>query len=107
MLPAEQTPLIKSNVTFDTTGKDDIQDGQLEFEIRRWFRGSLQRKAGIHPYESCMDWFAGILIHEALDFTGGNRSRAAKLLGLSRPTLHAKIEKYRLRIETSVKKSTG
>lgn len=31
------------------------------------------------------------------------RSRAAKLLGLSRPTLHSKIEKYRLKFDTLVK----
>jgi DNA-binding protein Fis len=41
-------------------------------------------------------------VHEALSFTDGNRSQAAKLLGVSRPTLHAKIDKYRLKIETSV-----
>jgi DNA-binding protein Fis len=35
--------------------------------------------------------------------TDGNRSRAAKLLGLSRPTLHAKIDKYQIQIETTVK----
>ncbi|MCK4488261.1 MAG: hypothetical protein KAU38_16065, partial [Desulfobacterales bacterium] len=35
--------------------------------------------------------------------TSGNRTRAAELLGVSRPTLLSKIEKYRLRIETSVK----
>jgi DNA-binding protein Fis len=34
--------------------------------------------------------------------TRGNRSQAARLLGLSRPTLHSKIEKYRLRLKTSV-----
>ncbi|UCD88393.1 MAG: helix-turn-helix domain-containing protein, partial [Desulfobacterales bacterium] len=44
-----------------------------------------------------------ILIAEALKVTGGNRSRAAELLGMSRPTLLSKIEKYQLRIETSVK----
>ncbi|MGB8333895.1 MAG: helix-turn-helix domain-containing protein [Desulfobacterales bacterium] len=36
--------------------------------------------------------------------TGGNRSRTARLLGLSRPTLNSKIEKYNLQIETSVTK---
>ncbi|MDO9264592.1 MAG: helix-turn-helix domain-containing protein, partial [Desulfosalsimonadaceae bacterium] len=30
-------------------------------------------------------------------------SRAAKILGLSRPTLQSKIEKYNLMFETSVK----
>jgi DNA-binding protein Fis len=44
-----------------------------------------------------------MLVGEALNLTGGNRSRAAKLLGISRPTLHAKIDKYHLKIETSVK----
>jgi DNA-binding protein Fis len=34
--------------------------------------------------------------------TRGNRSQAARLLGLSRPTLHSKIEKYRLKLKTSV-----
>jgi DNA-binding NtrC family response regulator len=49
-----------------------------------------------------MDLWASMLIGEALRLTGGNRSRAARLLGLSRPTLHAKIEKYNLRLHTSV-----
>jgi len=44
-----------------------------------------------------------MLISEALTITRGNRSQAAKLLGLSRPTLHSKIEKYGLRFETFVK----
>jgi DNA-binding protein Fis len=35
--------------------------------------------------------------------TGGNRSLAAKLLGVSRPILHSKIEKYNIKTETSVK----
>jgi DNA-binding protein Fis len=43
-------------------------------------------------------------VSEALAITGGNRSQSAKLLGLSRPTLHSKIEKYGLKFETSVKK---
>jgi DNA-binding NtrC family response regulator len=54
-------------------------------------------------FDSCMDQFASALISEALNLTGGNRSRAAKILGLSRPTLHSKIEKYGLKFETSVK----
>jgi DNA-binding NtrC family response regulator len=49
-----------------------------------------------------MDHFASILVGEALTMTRGNRSQAARLLGLSRPTLHSKIEKYRLRLKTSV-----
>jgi len=57
-------------------------------------------------FDLYMDRFAGILISEALNLAGGNRSRAAKLLGLSRPALHSKIAKYNLTIKTSVRNKT-
>jgi len=71
--------------------------------IRQWMRKALSSKTTEHMFDSCMDRFASMLISEALSLTGGNRSRAAKILGLSRPTLHSKIEKYCLKFETSVK----
>jgi nitrogen regulation protein NR(I) len=70
--------------------------------VRQWIRKTLAAEGAQNAFEPFMDQFASILISEALSLTGGNRSRAAKLLGLSRPTLLSKIEKYRLRIETSV-----
>jgi DNA-binding protein Fis len=54
-------------------------------------------------FDRCMDAVASILVREAISLCSGNRSKAAKLLGISRPTLHAKIDKYGLRIETAVK----
>jgi len=74
--------------------------------IRRWFKQRLASGYGERLFDSLMDDTASILISEALSLTGGNRSRAAKLLGLSRPTLQAKIEKYRLKIETAVSSSS-
>ncbi|MBW1721594.1 MAG: sigma-54-dependent Fis family transcriptional regulator [Deltaproteobacteria bacterium] len=71
--------------------------------IRRWVREVLTSQPESNVFDACMDHFAGILIKEALNLTSGNRSRAAKLLGLSRPTLHSKIEKYRLKFEISVR----
>jgi nitrogen regulation protein NR(I) len=71
--------------------------------IRQWVRGALSSRRVEHMFDSYMDRFASLLVSEALRFTAGNRSRAAKLLGLSRPTLHSKIEKYNLKLETSVK----
>jgi len=50
-----------------------------------------------------MGHFGSVLVGEALNLTGGNRSQAAKLLGMSRPTLHAKIDKYDLKIETNAR----
>jgi DNA-binding NtrC family response regulator len=71
--------------------------------LRTWIRHFMGSAAGTDLFETCMDRFASLLISEVLNFTAGNRSRAARLLGLSRPTLHAKIEKYRLKFETSVR----
>ena len=71
--------------------------------IRQWIRKSLISKTTENMFDKGMDRFASMMIGEALNLTGGNRSRAAKLLGLSRPTLHSKIEKYRIKFDTVVK----
>jgi DNA-binding NtrC family response regulator len=71
--------------------------------VRQWVRQSLASGDGKDVFEECMDHFATLLISEALDLTGGNRSRAAKLLGISRPTLLSKIDKYHLKVQTSIK----
>jgi DNA-binding NtrC family response regulator len=64
--------------------------------IRSWVRAVLNSGEKDKLFDSCMDDVATLLVQEALLSTQGNRSRAAKMLGLSRPTLHAKIEKYNL-----------
>jgi DNA-binding NtrC family response regulator len=71
--------------------------------IRQWIRQDLLAKAEDNLFDAFMDRCASLIIQEALDLTRGNRSQAARLLGLSRPTLQAKIDKYRLKVETSVK----
>jgi nitrogen regulation protein NR(I) len=76
---------------------------QADEIVRQWVRQTLTAGDGKDVFEVCMDRFASLLIREALDLTGGNRSRAAKLLGISRPTLLSKIDKYRLKMETSVR----
>jgi nitrogen regulation protein NR(I) len=78
-------------------------EAQADEIVRQWVRQSLVSGDGKDVFEGCMDHFASLLISEALDLTGGNRSRAAKLLGISRPTLLSKIDKYRLKVQTSIK----
>lgn len=78
-------------------------DDPVDETIRQWVRGSLTSGTTKDTFTALMDHFATVLIAEALKIAGGNRSRAAEILGMSRPTLLSKIEKYRLRIETSVK----
>jgi len=70
--------------------------------MRAFIRRALMDQAGNAAFEHVLDAVAKNTIAEALELTGGNRTRAAKLLGLSRPTLIAKIEKYGLKVTTQV-----
>jgi len=83
--------------------ESDSNSESGDLAILQWLRKELTTRTGENLFDSCMDNIASILISEALNMCEGNRSKAAKLLGLSRPTLHSKIEKYRLKFETLVK----
>lgn len=65
-------------------------------DIQPWIRNLLLSGGQDRLFDSCLDHVTTLLIREALVITQGNRSNAAKLLGISRPTLHAKMEKYEL-----------
>jgi DNA-binding NtrC family response regulator len=78
-----------------------------EQAMRQWARKMLTSPSVEKRFDDCMDRFANIIISEALNFTDGNRSQAAKLLGLSRPTLHSKIEKFGFEFKTSVKEDAS
>lgn len=79
---------------------EDTPDREV---IRKWIRDALASGGGQNLFNTLTDRFGSMLISEALKITGGNRTRAAQLLGLSRPTLLSKVEKYRLKIETAIK----
>ena len=85
----------------------EVQSGQAgssggDDPLRAFIRRALMEQAGNAAFEHVLDAVAKSTIAEALEITGGNRTRAAKLLGLSRPTLIAKIEKYGLKVITQV-----
>ncbi|MBW2622680.1 MAG: sigma-54-dependent Fis family transcriptional regulator [Deltaproteobacteria bacterium] len=99
-------PIRAEDISQAVSGKDigrklDSENG--EQVMKHWIRQELTEKTSKNIFETCMDRYARLLITEALNLTGGNRSQAAKLLGMSRPTLHSKIEKYHLNFQTSVK----
>ena len=100
------TPISPEDISQAISGKIPGKSLHSETDdqaIRRWVRKGLLSPANENIFDSFTDHFASILISEALNLTGGNRSQTAKLLGLSRPTLHSKIEKYHIKFETSVK----
>ncbi len=99
-------PIHGDNISRAISGESAAREGgdqRTDEIIRQWVRQILSAGGGNHIFDACMDRFASLLISEALDLTSGNRSRAAKLLGISRPTLLSKIEKYRLKLSTSIK----
>ncbi len=75
---------------------------QLEETLRGWIQSELATNASGDLFENLVSQFGAMLLKEALQLTNGNRTQAAKLLGLSRPTLLARIEKYGLKIGASV-----
>jgi DNA-binding protein Fis len=82
----------------------DLQSSQesLQEQFQRLF---LQEPAGFskRPLEEYVSEFEAAIIKRALDYCEGNRSRAARLLGLRANTLHYKIERHG--IGTAKKKS--
>jgi transcriptional regulator with PAS, ATPase and Fis domain len=78
-----------------------LHDGR-ESDFRDKIQDILARHAGENAFELLMDYAGRLVISEALEITGGNRTRAARLLGMSRPTLAARIEKYGLKTRTSI-----
>ncbi len=82
----------------ERTALADSPDQAFRDEIRR----VLAQHAGENAFEMLMDHAGRLVVGEALEITGGNRTRAAKLLGMSRPTLAARIEKYGLKTQTKI-----
>lgn len=86
------------DVDEDASGTGDDAESILRARVRR----ALAETAGRNAFAMLMDKAGRIIISEALEITDGNRTRAAKLLGMSRPTLNARIDKYGLKTSTKV-----
>jgi len=69
---------------------------RLDEELARGFRRALS-EGRADLLDSFTEHVAQQIIEQALRHTGGNRSRAAKLLGISRPTLLNRMRKLGLR----------
>ncbi len=101
-------PIVQEEISQAINEKGRRKAGNAEDrdqDLRDFIRSELGQTDKTDIFDSCMNHFAALLIREALNFSGGNRTQAAKLLGLSRPTLHSRIEKYGIRLETAVKKN--
>jgi len=97
-LPIERDDVVKA---LEERPSKSVSPTDLEEAVRRLISCALKGgEEGL--YEELMDQFSRFVIAEALRICNGNKSQAARLLGLSRPTLHSKIEKYKLTTATEV-----
>jgi len=100
-MPVQKSDIISASGKTDKPSNSENSTA-LEDALRNWLRHNMHNADG-GIFEMLTDQFSAMLIKEALNLTGGNRSQAAKLLGMSRPTLHSKIDKYHLAFETLVR----
>ena len=89
-------PILNKKETSNLTGQTGLN------AVQDWVQTSMAQKTGTCSFDDFIDILSGIVVAEALKKTNGNRSQAAKLLGLSRPTLHAKIDKYKIHLKTEI-----
>lgn len=79
----------------DHPGDDAAELRQREEKVlREVIQRHLASAGQANVYEHLLHTVERLLLAEALRKTKGNQSRAARLLGLARPTLHAKLQKH-------------
>jgi len=81
---------------------DEFDSLEFDTTLRQWIRSQMEENKSENIYDNLMDFFSTAVIRAALNLTEGNRTHGAKLLGISRPTLIAKIEKHGLKFQTTV-----
>ena len=80
---------------------DQVEPAHLAFLVAPGQNGQDGETAGLRipPEGIQLDQLIRDLIVQALEMSGANKSRAAKLLGISRPTLIYRIEKHGIEID--------
>jgi DNA-binding NtrC family response regulator len=80
-------------------GENRVPDHEV---VRGIVARYLKQRTGTLTHTQFLETIDKLLVAEALRLTGGNQTQAAKRLGLTRPTLQAKMHKYNLRKRTEV-----
>jgi len=80
-------------------GRDVSAGDSAAADEEQWLaliRSFLKSHAGGRAHEQLLERIERLVLAEAMRRTRGNQTHAARLLGLPRPTLHAKLQKYGL-----------
>lgn len=71
-----------------------IFDQESNYPLRELILSKIMNPSSENIFDDLINRIEKEIILEALRNTENNRTKAAELLGLSRPTLHSKIEKH-------------
>lgn len=108
MIFSRGCPVTKENMQQAVHGERTLRPARgdsMDDVAGRWMRKVISSAESPRAFEDIQDHFGAIAVTEALKITGGNRAQAAKLLGMSRPTLLSRIDKYGILVDTLVSKS--
>jgi DNA-binding NtrC family response regulator len=75
--------------------------------LRTYLSEYLDANSGLGCEPRLLEAVEKQLIVEALRRSKGNQSKAAELLGIPRPTLHAKLQRHGVRTATTVDDGSG
>ncbi len=88
---------------FDTAPQDPTERKTQEPQtIQELISKAFNSSSEDGAFAQCMGGFEKSVILEALRRSAGNRTKAAKLLGLTRPTLHAKLHRHEIKMEQNI-----
>ncbi len=69
--------------------------------LRQWIHHVLITETNDNRFVNFRNRFTDLVIIEALNLTGGNQSRAAKLLSISRTALVGRIRKHGIKLQVN------
>ena len=97
-LPADLPPLLSGDGQGGgVAAGGGASSGPAEQRWLELIREYLSISGGARAYEQLLELVERLLLTEALQRSKGNQTHASKLLGLPRPTLHAKLQRFGLR----------
>jgi nitrogen regulation protein NR(I) len=99
---ADLPPALRDGPSASSSAAPKVDDARWEELIREY----LTSYGGPDAHTHLLEQTERLLLAEALRRSKGNQTHAAKLLGLARPTLHAKLQRYGLR-ESGAESSPG
>lgn len=94
---------IRRSLVLATGGRRTALARSDEDRLREIVQAYIETHAGGETHAAFLESVERLLLAETLRITGGNQTHAAQRLGMARPTLKAKLDKYGLGRETGSK----